>query len=424
MPEHSRIGIFRPLAHRDFRLLWTGLAVSLLGDGIYLVAIAWQVLRISDSPKALALVGLAWTLPTVLLLMVTGVLTDRLPRRRLMLIADGVRLLAIGAMGVLTITGHVRLWHLVVLAAVYGAGEALFGPANSAILPDLVPPEQLVEANSLAQFIRPFAQLLIGPALGGVLVRTVGPGWAFVMDAATFAWSASMILRMTERPSVRHPDADSTHWADLKEGFRFVRSRTWLWASMGVATISLLCFWGPFEVLVPYLIKNELHGSPLGLGLVFASGGAGSVAAAAVSGQRGMPRRPLTVMYAAWALGTFLLVGFAFARSLWPMYLVSAVCQAMFTILMVNWFTVFQLLVPTHIRGRVSSLDWFISTAGVPVSFALTGPLAAALGARHTLIWAGAVGGGVIVLTVLFVPGILSPERDGSLAAGRSAQAA
>ncbi len=424
MPESSRIGIFRPLAHRDFRLLWTGLAVSLLGDGIYLVAIAWQVLRISDSPKALALVGLAWTLPTVLLLMVTGVLTDRLPRRRLMLIADGVRLLAIGAMGVLTITGHVRLWHLVVLAAVYGAGEALFGPANSAILPDLVPPEQLVEANSLAQFIRPFAQLLIGPALGGVLVRTVGPGWAFVMDAATFAWSASMILRMTERPSVRHPDADSTHWADLKEGFRFVRSRTWLWASMGVATISLLCFWGPFEVLVPYLIKNELHGSPLGLGLVFASGGAGSVAAAAVSGQRGMPRRPLTVMYAAWALGTFLLVGFAFARSLWPMYLVSAVCQAMFTILMVNWFTVFQLLVPTHIRGRVSSLDWFISTAGVPVSFALTGPLAAALGARHTLIWAGAVGGGVIVLTVLFVPGILSPERDGSLAAGRSAQAA
>lgn len=422
MPDSSRIGIFRPLAHRDFRLLWTGLTVSLLGDGIYLVAIAWQVLRISDSPKALALVGLAWTLPTVLLLMVTGVLTDRLPRRRLMLIADGVRLVAIGAMGVLTITGHVRLWHLVVLAAVYGAGEALFGPANSAILPDLVPPEQLIEANSLAQFVRPFAQLLIGPALGGVLVQTVGPGWAFVIDAATFAWSALMILRMTERPSVRHPDADSTHWADLKEGFRFVRSRTWLWASMGVAAISLLCFWGPFEVLVPYLIKNELHGSPLGLGVVFASGGAGSVAAAAVSGQRGMPRRPLTLMYAAWALGTFLLVGFAFARSLWPMYLVSAVCQAMFTILMVNWFTVFQLLVPTHIRGRVSSLDWFISTAGVPVSFALTWPLAAVLGVRHTLIWAGAVGAGVIVLTVLFVPGILGPERDGSLAAGRSAE--
>ncbi|MEA2579330.1 MAG: hypothetical protein QOE83_222, partial [Actinomycetota bacterium] len=250
MSEQHRIGIFRPLTNHDFRLLWTGLAVSLLGDGIYLVSIAWLVLDLYDL-KALSLVGLAWTLPTVLLLMVTGVLTDRLPRRRLMLVADGVRFLAIGTMGVLVITGQVRLWHLIVLAAIYGAGEALFGPANSAILPDLVPAEQLVQANSLAQFVRPFAQMLLGPALGGVLVRTVGPGWAFIVDAATFAWSASMILRMTERAAVRHPDADSTHWADLKEGFRFVRSRTWLWASMSVATVSLLCFWGPFEVLVP-----------------------------------------------------------------------------------------------------------------------------------------------------------------------------
>ncbi|MEA2522692.1 MAG: hypothetical protein QOI81_2338 [Actinomycetota bacterium] len=423
MPDHSRIGILRPLVNRDFRLLWSGLAVSLMGDGIYLVSIAWLVLGKYDL-KALSLVGLAWTLPTVLLLMATGVLTDRLPRRRLMFVADAVRLLAIGAMGALTITGVVRLWHLVVLAAVYGAGEALFGPANSAIIPDLVPVEQLVQANALSQFVRPAAQMLLGPALGGVLVRTVGPGWAFIVDAATFAWSASMILRMTERPAVRDPDADTTHWADLKEGFQFVRSRTWLWVSMSVATVSLLCFWGPFEVLVPDLVKKDLHGSALDLGLVFAAGGVGAIIAAGVSGQRKMPRRPLTVMYVSWALGTFLLIGFGLARSLWPMFLVSALCQAMFTILMVNWFTVVQILVPARIRGRVSSLDWFVSTAGVPVSFALTGPIAAALGPRHTLIWAGAVGGGLIVLTVLFVPGILSPERDGSLEPGRRAEAA
>jgi MFS family permease len=423
MPEHSRIGILRPLVNRDFRLLWSGLAVSLMGDGIYLVSIAWLVLGKYDL-KALSLVGLAWTLPTVLLLMATGVLTDRLPRRRLMFVADAVRFLAIGAMGALTITGVVQLWHLVVLAAVYGAGEALFGPANSAIIPDLVPAEQLVQANALSQFVRPAAQMLLGPALGGVLVRTVGPGWAFIVDAATFAWSGTMILRMTERPAVRDPDADTTHWADLKEGFRFVRSRTWLWVSMSVATVSLLCFWGPFEVLVPDLVKKDLHGSALDLGLVFAAGGVGAIIAAGVSGQRKMPRRPLSVMYVSWALGTFLLIGFGLARSLWPMFLVSALCQAMFTILMVNWFTVVQLLVPARIRGRVSSLDWFISTAGVPVSFALTGPIAAALGPRHTLIWAGAVGGGLIVLTVVFVPRILSPERDGSLEPGRSAEAA
>jgi MFS family permease len=338
------------------------------------------------------------------------------------LTADIVRLFAIGTMGVLVITGSVRLWHLIVLAAIYGGGEALFGPANSAIIPDLVPEDQLVQANSLAQFVRPSAQMLFGPALGGVLVRTVGPGWAFMIDAATFAWSASMILRMTERPSVRDPDADSTHWADLKEGFRFVKSRTWLWAGMAVATVSLLCFWGPFEVLVPYLVKNELHGSALQLGLVFAAGGVGSIIAAGVSGQRAMPKRPLTVTYSAWAIGTFLLMGFGLVHQLWPMFLVCAVCQAMFTILMVNWYTVFQRLVPAHIRGRVSSLDWFISTAGVPVSFAITGPIAGLLGVRQTLIWAGSVGGAIIVVTVLLVPGILAPDRDGSLDVGRSVE--
>jgi MFS family permease len=413
--EPGRVGILRPLRIRDFRLLWTGLAVSLLGDGIYLVAIAWQVYRMSNDPKALALVGLAWTLPTVLLLIVTGVYTDRLPRRRLMLTADAVRLLAIGTMGYLTIVGAVRLWHLVVLAALYGAGEALFGPANTAIVPELVPADLLIQANSLGQFVRPFATTLLGPAIGGLLVGTVGAGWAFVIDAATFGFSALMILLMQERPSVRDPSATSSPWQDLAEGFRFVRGRTWLWVSMGIATVSLMCFWGPFEVLVPYVVKNDLGGSALDLGLVFAAGGAGAVVAAAAAGQRALPKRPLTLMYAAWAAGTFALVGFGLARSLWPMFLVSALCQASFTLLMVNWFTVIQRLVPETMLGRVSSLDWLVSTAGVPLSFAVVGPVAAGLGARETLILAGSLGAAVIVLTAVLVPAIREPERDGSL---------
>src|SRR5712691_4246432 len=117
----GRIGILRPLQIRDFRLMWSGLTVSLTGDGIYLVAIAWQVYRLSDVPSALATVGFAWTLPTILLVALGGVWSDRFDRRRLLLIADGIRGVAIGLMGLLTATGVVRLWHLVVLAGVYGA---------------------------------------------------------------------------------------------------------------------------------------------------------------------------------------------------------------------------------------------------------------------------------------------------------------
>jgi predicted MFS family arabinose efflux permease len=332
-----------------------------------------------------------------------------------MIVADVVRGIAIATMGTLVLTGAVRLWHLVVLAAVYGAGEALFGPANSAIVPDLVPSDLLVQANSLGQFVRPFAMTLLGPAIGGVLVGTVGPGWAFVVDASTFAFSGLMITLMRAQP-VQRDRQETTAWRDLVEGLHYVRSRTWLWAAMAAATVSLLCFWGPFEVLVPFLVKNSLHGTATELGFVFAAGGMGSVVAAAVMGQRNLPHRPLTVMYLAWGLGTLLIAGFGLARSLWPMYVVAAASAACFTVLLVNWFTLLQRLVPSSLLGRVSSLDWWISSAGIPVSFALTGPVAAWLGVRATLIWAGVLGTAVIALCVVAMPGVRAPERDGSLA--------
>jgi hypothetical protein len=185
---------------------------------------------------------------------------------------------------------------------------------------------------------------------------------------------------------------------------------------MVTATVSLLCFWGPFDVLVPFLVKNELGGSAVQLGLVFACGGAGAVLAAAIVGQRPLPRRPFTIMYASWFVGTILLAGFGLADAMWPLYLVSVGCQAGITILLVLWLTVMQRLVPTSLLGRVSSLDWLISTAGVPLSFALTGPVAAALGVRGALIWAGVAGAAVILACAVLIPGSRAPERDGSLA--------
>jgi len=395
------------------------MTVSLTGDGIYLIAIAWQVLKISDDPRALSLVGLCWSLPLLLLIMFSGVLSDRIPRRRLMLAGDLVRGIAIAIMGVLALraTATPKLWPYLVLAAAYGCGEALFSPANSAVIPDLVPPEELVEANALGQFVRPFAATLLGPALGGVLVGTVGAGWAFMADAVTFAFSALMILAMHRQPAAKQGQEPMSPYRDLVEGMRFVRSTTWLWVAMVAAAVSLLCFWGPFEVLVPILVRDQLHGSAVQLGLVFACGGGGAVLAALTLGQRKLPRRPLTVMYLSWFVATLLLAGFGLSRSLWPVYLVSAASNAGITILLIIWLTVTQRLVPSSLLGRVSSLDWLVSTAGVPASFALTGPLSAELGVRPTLIVAGVVGAAVIAVFALLVPGARAPERDGSFAA-------
>src|ERR687886_1778643 len=177
-----RPAILRPLAIRDFALLWSGMTISLLGDGVFFVALAWQTYSLSNRPAAMSLVGVALVLPQVLLLLVGGVLSDRFERRRMMMLSDALRGLAVAAMGVLALAGALELWHLVALAIAYGAGDALFAPAFGAIVPEIVPPEQLVQANSLDQFVRP-AVRLVGPALGGALVAAVGAGSAFVFDA-------------------------------------------------------------------------------------------------------------------------------------------------------------------------------------------------------------------------------------------------
>src|SRR5690349_2142122 len=130
--------MLRPLETRDYRLLVFGSVVSLLGDGFFYVALAWQVYDISNLPTALSLVGVAWTLPMVVLLLVGGAMSDRYDRRRLMIGADVLRGVAIGTMAVLSIAGVLELWHVAALIVFVGMGDAFFNPASTAIVPDLV----------------------------------------------------------------------------------------------------------------------------------------------------------------------------------------------------------------------------------------------------------------------------------------------
>jgi MFS family permease len=402
----SRVGILKPLKIRDFALLWTGMTVSLLGDGLYGVAIAWQVYSISNAPTALAVVGIAWMLPQVLLVLVGGVVSDRFERRVVLMVSDAVRGAAIAALGALSITGSLQLWQAVVLVAIYGAGAAAFAPAFTGIVRDVVPSELLVEANSLDQFVRPLCVRIIGPLLGGVIIGLAGAGTAFLADAATFAASAVAFLLMRTRS---HPVPSSRSVTrEALDGIAYVRSRTWLWATMAAVVVGMFAFFGPVYVLMPYVVKNTLHGGAGGLGLVLAAGGVGAVASALLRGQIGLPPRPLAVVYVAYALTAFSIVGYALAGEVWEAMLVSFVCVGCLTTGVIVWTTVLQQSVPARMIGRVASLDWVLSIGLAPISYAVTALVADALGVRTTLVAAGILGGAAMLLVLALVPSVRS----------------
>jgi DHA3 family tetracycline resistance protein-like MFS transporter len=186
----------------------------------------------------------------------------------------------------------------------------------------------------------------------------------------------------------------------------------WLWGTLGSAAIAYLVFLGPTEVLLPYVVKNDLGASSLTLGFVFAAGGLGAVGSAVWMGSRGQPRRHISFMYATWTLATLAVAGYGLATAAWQLMLACLVFNALETAGTIVWATVKQRHVPSAMLGRVSSLDWLISIGLLPVSFALTAPVAAAVGVRVTLVGAAVIGA-TVTLGALFLPGMRDIERDG-----------
>jgi DHA3 family tetracycline resistance protein-like MFS transporter len=326
--------------------------------------------------------------------------------------ADVIRAVAIGLIGFLSIAGVLEIWHVAVLIVFVGIGDAFFNPASTAIVPDVVPEEDLLKANALRATLMPLMVRMIGPALAGFVIAAVGSGWAFVIDAGTFVVSAAAVIAM--RPRRMHHEGGAGVGETLRqvrEGLAFVGRYPWLWATLVGALLSLLVFFGPVETLLPFLVKNRLNLGPESLGLIFAVGGIGAILTGLAIGQLGLPRKRVTVMYAAWSIGIALLAVYGLMTELWQALLISFVTQALFQVGQVTWTTLLQTLVPRRLLGRVTSVDWMMSTGLVPVSFALTGPIAESFGAAETMV-ASAVLGGVIFAALLFVPGVRDPEKD------------
>ena len=406
--------IFGPLRHRDFRLLWLGMTVSLLGDGIFLVAMAWQVYALSNAPTALSIVGIAMTLPQIVFLLVGGALSDRFDRRLVMLVADAVRGTAIALLAALAITGALELVEMVAIVAVYGAATAFFSPAFDAIVPEVLPSAELARANSLDQFIRPVALRMVGPALGGVLVAALGPGSAFALDALSFALSGAALLAMRALPPASGP-ARAGRGARDPRGLRATCARTCgCGARSSRPTIAYLAFMGPAEVLLP-VRRQERPARGRRPARHRASPRAASARSAAPSamGHREPARASeITFMYVTWTLATLAVVGYGLARGAlaarWSPASRSTPLETAGTIV---WATLKQRNVPRELLGRVSSLDWLISIGLVPAVVRADRPVSAAIGARQTLIAAGLVGAAA-TFGALFLPGMRDLERE------------
>ncbi len=405
MPSHR---YFEPLRHRDFALLWYGQAVSQLGDGVFPVTLAIEALRLDHRAIGLSYVLAARLLPAVLFTLAGGVLVDRVPRRLAMLASDLARGAAVAIVTVLVATGEIHLTWLVLMAFVFGLGDAVFFPAAMAITPELRPSELLVGASALNGTSLQVAGVLIGPAVGGLLVGFLGTAWGFGIDAVSFLVSAAAISAMSARSSPM-PSGHSP-LEDLREGLRFCRSRRWLWVSMLGASLGNFVAFSPLGAMIPLLVKHVLHGGGVALGLVLAAGGLGGATATVIAGRRRPPRRRLVHLWVGWGLSGVGVLGLGFVPDVWLAGGVAFVTYGLDAYGSVMFNPLIQEGVPEALLGRVSSVDYLFGFALSPLGLVAAGAAADAIGVRPTLI----VGGALTALTacIPFLPGVEDPTVE------------
>jgi MFS family permease len=375
----SYLGVLR---HPDFRYLFLGQAASTIGDRVVVVALALFITQRTGSPTDLGLVLGAQTLALVLLLLFGGVWADRLPRHRIMIATDLTRGALHALLAALIFTGAVRIWQIVVIETLFGAAQAFFQPAYTGLVPQTVPESRIQDAKALSETMANLA-FLIGPALATALVLGLGAGEAFALDAATFAVSALFLLRVRPRQRGTAGEAPRSVLRELHDGWREVRSRTWVWVTIAVFTGAVMCVYAQWYALAP-VIARDVYGGAGVFGALESVAGVGAVLGALLA-LRWRPARPLLagmLLVLAWPVQAGL---FALGAPL-PVVIIAAFGSGVgFSLLMIWWETALARHIPPRVLGRVSAWDWMGSLALLPLGYLVAGPLAGALGARTVL---------------------------------------
>jgi len=405
--------MFEALRERDFRLLFVGQSISLIGSSITTIALAFAVLDIS-APHRYALdygvVMAAGLVPLLAFLLVGGVWADRLPRQWVMLVSDVVRFGCQAVMAWLLVTQKATIWELVVLQFARGTAEAFFRPAQTGLAPDTVSAARLQQANAL-RGLSDSLGVTLGAALGGVLVAAIGSGWAIGLDSLSYLASAAFLWGLRGLPSVSGRadalavgdalavadagltvgvgdsslalraaagESPGSFVRDLRDGWTEFRSRTWLWVMVAEAAVFHLLIIAPFMVLGPSVAEHGL-GGPAAWGAILAAFGIGQIAGGA-AGLRLRPARPLLLCGWLTLIEAPLFAFFALGYGMAPLVAAATLCGVSAALVNVLWETTLQEQIPPETLSRVSAFDLMGSLAFYPLGTVVVGPITAVIG--------------------------------------------
>lgn len=379
--------MFRALRHRDFRLYIGGMAVSLAGTWMQQLAQSWLVYRLTGSEFLLGLIWFCSNIPVLLLSPLAGLASDRYPRRRIIFIAQAVAMVQAAALAAITWSGIVEVWHVVVLAVVFGISNAFDIPTRQAFYIRLVGKEDLINAISLNSAIFNAARVA-GPALGGLIVARIGEAPCFTLNAISYLAVLGSLAAMRVREQAE-PTAE-TAWARLRDGFTYAWRLPPLRALLGVCGLVALSI-APVMTLAPMFADDIFRQGPGGLGLLTSAMGLGAIAGTLLLARRtatgGLPR----VVFDSAATLAVALTVFAASPSFW-------LCVALMPLVGMAAMrhnaatnTTVQLTVDEALRGRVMALYSMMVIGMFPVGSLLAGSLAARLGSRGAVLL-GAVG--------------------------------
>jgi MFS family permease len=382
----QRVRVFDAFRHRDFRVLWSGQIVSLIGDAAFFTALGWRSFTLVGSSR-LGIVFLAQGIGLLTTLLIGGALADRIPRRSMMIASDLARFAVVGVLAVFDATGNLTFELLLVLTFLNGLGDGFFFPAVGGIVPLVVEQAALPSANSLIGVAR-WGSLVVGPALAASLYSATGSAVVFALDAVSFVVSAALLWFV--RPRAVEPEAKEGTVREITAGVRYVAGIPWLWVTIALFAVILMLQLAPQQVLMPELVSDHFNRGVGAYGLLTTAFGVGTVTGGLAFGQSQPRRRRGVVNYAFWLANSLAIA--ALALSPWFelaafFALVRGFCVG-FGVAM--WETMLQELVPMHLLSRVVSLDFFGSFGLMPVGLAFAAAIAG-LASAGTIIAGGAL---------------------------------
>jgi MFS family permease len=400
----SQITPWQVLRQRDFGLFWLSLLFSAVGSQISTVAVAWQVYEITNSPFQLGLTGLFRALPVMILSLPGGVLADRMDRRKLLIITQSLAALLAVALGLLTSTGEIRVWHIYAVTFLSGAVGIFDAPARTAMIPALVSAEQLASAYALNITWRQIATLG-GPFIGGVVISVLGISPAYYIDAGSFL-AVIICLAFMRRQVKPAREQKESPLQSVRAGFTFIRENSVILGLMSMDTC--VQFFGAYRSMMPAFARDILSTGPAGLGALLGVPALGALAGSGMVLAAGNPRRKGRLIIGVTLLYTIGLICFALSRSLtlsllivFCLGLVDAVGETLRD-------TLVQLTTPDRMRGRVKSFDQVFMSAGTYVGHAQMGTAAMFFGVPGALVLGGCLGSAAVLLVAKFARSLRS----------------